>query len=350
MNERVQAIVRDAAEHLTGDTVSDIAFLADLALSFVSKGDPDAPELVSALGDLVQQRRAKKDALAAERLVDDEADDLHRTVNRTFELLEEGKPALALQTVEPVARSVASMEELGWCAPSASVRYFDCNNLVEYVLCARVLEPGQDQRLCPQWIMAPYMAMAGSLAALGRHEEAVAWLERVLVWNPACLRAYYEMVDCYKRLGNPSMADRILDEAYPYLAAPESFASYLYEKGELALDRGELPLACACYRSSKMFFPWPSANDRLVYIRDVLGFDPLTVIEGQSLMLFLENGIGAFPHDGAIDALKEARSVACENGNRSLAAAVSADLVALTFEYKWANLSDLANENGEILS
>lgn len=349
MNERVQAIVRQAAEHLTGDAASDTAFLANLALSFVAKDDPDAREVVSALSDLVQRRSIEEESLAAGRLADDEADDLHRTVNRTFELLEEGKPALALQTIESTARSLSSMEELGWCAPSDTVRFFDCNNLVEFLLCARVLASGQVPQRSPQWIMAPYMAMAESLAALGRNEEAIAWLERVLVWNPASLRAHFAMADCYEELGNPSIADRVLDEAYPFLAAPESIASYLYEKGELALDRDDLPLACACYRSSKMFFPWPSSDDRLVYIRDVLGFDPLSVTEGESVLLFIDNDIGAFPHEGAIEALKEARSIAYANGNRTLAAAVSADLAALTFEYRWANLSDLANETGEIL-
>lgn len=348
MNERVQAIAQRTAEHLTGDSAADGAFLADLVLSFVAKGDPDAGEIVSALSDLMQRRFVGQELASPEQLADDASDDLHRTVNRAFELLAAGKPALAFQAVEPQARSLRTMDELGWCAPSDSVRYFDCNNLVEFLLCARVLAPGQEQRRCPQWVMAPYMAMASSLEALGRYEEAVPWLERVLAWNPAEVRAYFDMADCYKALGNRAMADRVLDEAYPFLAAPESFASYQYEKGELALDRGDLALASACFRTSKTFFASPNTDERLAHIRDNLGFDPLTVTQTEAVLLLSENDIRAFADEGAIEALKAARSIAYANENRFLAAAVSADLVALTFEHRWANLSDLAWENGLI--
>ena len=348
MNERVQAIVQRAAEHLTGDPAADGAFLADLVLSFVAKGDPDAGEIVSALNDLMRRRSIDEKLLSPEQIADDASDDLHRTVNRAFELLAAGKPALALQAVEPQARSLRTMDELGWCAPSDSVRYFDCNNLVEFLLCARVLAPGQEQRRCPQWVMAPYMAMASSLEELGRYEEAVSWLERVLVWNPAAVRAYFDMAGCYTALGNSAMADRVLDEAHPFLAAPESLASYHYEKGELALSRGNLALACACFRVSKTFFASPNTDERLAYIRDDLGFDPLTVTQTDSVLLFLENDIRGIADEGAIEALKAARSIAYANENRLLAAAISADLVALTLEHQWANLSDLAQEYGMI--
>ena len=65
-------------------------------------------------------------------------------------------------------------------------------------------------------------------------------------------------------------------------------------------------------------------------------------------MLFLENDIRGIADEGAIEALKAARSIAYANENRLLAAAISADLVALTLEHRWANLSDLAQEYGMI--
>lgn len=292
-NKDFDSIMREITSGLSGDFKQDIEYLQSQTEKY--KDHEFGIEIARACGRLM-----------FELIPDDKKEELNKAIGKDMlgyeAILDEVRfkiyqkdHAGALKIMEAL---VSKYEELNMFADDSVSEYHNFKEFMEEILYRHIYKPEKDLRRAEIDYAEIYLLYGSLLFELGRHEDAIAALEKAMKWNPMSASLAFEHAENYKALGKLAEYEKCTREIFKIAYKPNDLARCYRNLGYLYVENGEYDLAVCCETFSLQFEKSNLVQSELYYISTKTGkvFDP-TLEDIQSA--FETNGI-PFGPDGDV--------------------------------------------------
>lgn len=337
-NSSFDSIMQTITSGLTDDPAHDLPYLREQCEAY--KDHPLSNEILRACGRLIWDLVPKEKLDALGRLMENDRKAVDTTLDEVMFNLKMGNQAKALELIEPLANKHARLMDEGWGQDDSQSVYFDFKSPIEEAVWA-VNNEGEHRtvRKAPAPYAQVFFFCASCLYEAGRFDEAIAYLHRAIRWNPGDAILRFELGENYKRMGDITNYDCILDELYPYITSPADLARFHRAKGYVSIERGLFELAAAHLVMSTFFEQSTIAQSELMFIKTKHGADYTDMMLDDAARVLKQNDqpIGASPHTvgGLVDLLR----IAADHDDVETTYQLAKDLYGLTGDEVFANIA-----------
>lgn len=264
-------IMEEIAMGLKRDPEHDIAYLKEQMESY--KDHPLAKEIARACGRLMWEVLPDEKRRELGKVIDNHESDSQSVIDEATYNMKMGNMAKALEIIEPLAKKYDELAESGWSQDDSESVYFNFRSPLDEVVWRVHSDEPRDVRKAVEPFCQVYFMYGSALYEAGRHEEAIAALEKAVRWNPSDLTVRFEVGENYKKLGDMASYERVLDEAHPFIASAEDMARFHRSKGFMLVERESYKLAAAHLMYSLLYASSELALSEIMYIKMKCGED-----------------------------------------------------------------------------
>lgn len=336
-DQSFDSIMQAITSGLTNDPKHDLPYLKEQLETY--KDHPLGQEILRACGRLIWGMMPQDKVEELELIMGNDQKAVQATLDEVMFNLKMGNREKALQLIEPLAQKYARLMDEGWGQDDSQSAYFDFNSPVEQIVWAIHSNETREFRKVPAPYTRIFMYCASCLYDAGRHEEAIEYLQRAIRWNPSNPILRFELGENYKRMGDITNYDCILDELHPYIATPEDLARYHRAKGYVAIERGFFKLAAAHLVISTYFEQSATAQSEIMFIKAKYGEDytGMTLHDAAEVLGKNDQPIGA--NERTLGGMVQLLRLATDHDDIELAYQLARDLYMLTGDEEFADIA-----------
>ena len=260
-------------------------------------------------------------------------------IDKTYDCMNAGDMAQALELIEPLARTCDELVESGTCQDNDESVYFNFSSPKDEIVWRVHTDDTRTAEQATEPFCQVYFMYGSALYEAERYEEAIASLEKALRWNPSNLTVRFEIGENYKKLGDMDAYERVLNDAYPYIASAADMARYHRSKGFLLVERENYRLAAAHLTYSLRYDESEFALNEITYIKERCGEDYSNMTPAFAGVILQQAGDPYGADEDTLGALSQLIRIAMENSDMDTAIRAAIDLYQLTGNEDARNLA-----------
>lgn len=270
-NKDFDSIMREITRGLTGDPKADIEYLQAQGEKY--KDHEYGKEILRACGRLMFEVMPEDKKEALNKAISKDMLGYEATLDEVRFKIYQKDHSGALKIMEAL---VNKYEELDMFADDAVSEYHNFKEFMEEILYRHIYEPEKDLRKADVDYSEIYLLYGSLLFELGKHEDAIAALEKAMKWNPMSASLAFEHAENYKALGKLDEYEKCTREIFKIAYRPKDLARCYRNLGYLYVEKGEYDLATCCETFSLQFEKSNLVQSELYYISTKTGkvFDP----------------------------------------------------------------------------
>lgn len=280
-NKTFDQIMNSITSGLIGDQQKDRLYLMEQAEKY--KNHEFGTEILRACGRLIWECLPEDARQELSDIVENHHAGRDSVYQEILFNLQGGNARRACDLIEPLVKEFDRDIAAGVDASDSVSEKLDFADIREYTMYLMAFDPKKDIRPTMENYARAYGQYGVILYELGRHEEAVAALEKAMKWNPASAAIPFEIGENLKALGDMDGFISYSDRAYPIIFKACDIAKYHRNKGFYGIEFGDFEGAAAHFLASTLFEDSPLAMSELMYMKQQCGEDFTGMEVGEAL-------------------------------------------------------------------